>query len=552
MRGNRFFAILLTLVICFSVLTGGSAIAYAESTKQEMSGGTAVVDLHKLYGDAGTISPWAYAALQNAVQNGVIAGSNGKLNPKSNITRAEFTKILVSVLAIPIVTGKASAFTDISSKDWFYPYANAAYEAGIVTGYNQQFQANENITREQMASTISRALGLSSSMPSVVLNDSHTIAAWAKADVATVVALDLMAGYDNRFNPRQYVTREMAIVVAMRAYDYKDQHKPGSEPEIGSGEPTDDLTAAVRKQIEKTAAYMLQTITDPVIASIGGDWTVFGLARANVNVPDAYYTKYYANVEKTLKEKSGVLHRLKYTEYDRVILALSATGKGIEDVAGYNLSKPLADYETVIKQGINGPIFALIALDSRNYEIPIVPDVKTQTTREKLVTFILNREIAGGGWALGEKPSAADPDLTSMAIQGLTPYYKTNAQVKAAVDRAVVWLSKAQKADGGYASWQSINSESIAQVIVALSGLGIDPATDARFIKNGHSALSALLSFAAPAGGFYHIKAGGVDNGGAKPGDVDPMATDQAFYALVAYERLVKGLPRLYDLTDVQ
>jgi len=549
MRKNRFLALLLTLSVFFSVLTNGLTMVYAESTNQEISGGTEVVDLHKLYMDAGTISPWAYAALQNATQNGFIQGSNGKLHPKSNITRAEFTKILVSVLAIPLGTGKAGAFTDISPKDWFYPYANAAYEAGIVTGYNQQFQANENITREQMAVTISRALGISSLKSSVGLSDSNSIAAWAKADVDTVVALDLMAGYDNRFNPRQYVTREMAIVVAMRAYEYNDQHKSENKPEIGTGDPTDN--SAVRKQIEKTAAYMLQTITDPVIASIGGDWTVFGLARANVNVPDAYYKKYYANVEKTLKEKSGELHRLKYTEYDRVILALSAIGRGIENVAGYNLSKPLADYETLIKQGINGPIFALIALDSRNYEIPIVQGVKTQTTRENLVTFILNREIAGGGWALGEKQGAADPDITSMAIQSLTPYYKTNDQVKAAVDRAVAWLSKAQKADGGYASWQSINSESIAQVVVALSGLGIDPATDARFIKNGHSALSALLSFAAPAGGFYHIKAGGVDNGGAKPGEVDPMATDQAFYALVAYDRLVKGQPRLYDLTDV-
>jgi len=529
-------------------------MVYAERANQEMSGETAVVDLHKLYGDAGTISPWAYSALQKAVQKEIIAGSNGKLNPKSNITRAEFTKLLVSVLAIPVATGKADAFTDISPKDWFYPYANAAYEAGIVTGYNQQFQANEKITREQMASTIARALGVSSLKPSVMLSDSNTIAAWAKADVDTVVALDLMAGSDNRFNPRQYVTREMAIVVAMRAYDYKYEHKleskPETNPETGTVKPTDD--SVVSKQIDKTAAYMLQTVTDPVIASIGGDWTVFGLARANVKVPDAYYKKYYANVEKTLKEKSGVLHRLKYTEYDRVILALSAMGRGIEDVAGYDLSKPLADYETVIKQGINGPIFALIALDSRNYEIPIVKDVKTQTTREKLVAFILNREVTGGGWALGEQASAADPDITSMAIQGLTPYYKTNDQVKAAVDRAVVWLSKAQKADGGYASWQSINSESIAQVIVALSGLGIDPAIDARFIKNGHSALSALLSFAAPSGGFYHIKAGGVDNGGGKPGEVDPMATDQAFYALVAYDRLVKGQNRLYDLTDVQ
>lgn len=89
-------------------------------------------------------------------------------------------------------------------------------------------------------------------------------------------------------------------------------------------------------------------------------------------------------------------------------------------------------------------------------------------------------------------------------------------------------------------------------MIVALTGLGIDPHKDSKFIKNGHSAVDALLSFAAPEGGFYHVKQGGVGNGGAQPGEVDLMATDQAMYALVSYDRLVNGQTRLYDMTDVK
>ena len=101
---------------------------------------------------------------------------------------------------------------------------------------------------------------------------------------------------------------------------------------------------------------MQKTITDPIVASVGGEWTVFGLARSGLNIPKEYFEKYYANVEKTLKEKSGILHRIKYTEYDRVILALTAIGKDVKNVAGYDLTKPLADFNTLIKQGINGPI----------------------------------------------------------------------------------------------------------------------------------------------------------------------------------------------------
>lgn len=508
-----------------------------------------VFNLEQKFADASSISSWAYEAIKRATQKGFITGSNGQFKPKSDITRAEFTKILVSVLELDVKTGKAINFTDVAQGDWFYPYINAASKAGLISGYNHQFKPNDNITREQMAAIIVRALGIQPAKSSAIIKDIDAVSAWAKSDVETVVALQLMVGNDNKFSPQAYVTREMAAVVAMRAYDYKKGKKPEASKE---DEPKNQTEyKAVQQQIQDTAAFMQKTIPNPVVASIGGEWTVLGLARSGVKVPDEYYAKYYANLEKTLKDKSGKLHHVKYTEYDRVILALTSIGKNIDNVAGYDLREPLADFDTLIKQGINGPIFALIALDSKHYDIPIVQGVKTQTTRELLIDFILKREIDGGGWALGEKPSAADPDITAMAIQGLAPYYSTNAEVKAAVDRGLAWLSKVQAADGGFASWGSINSESIAQVIVALTSLGIDPHTDARFIKNGNSAVDALLSYAVPGGGFYHVKPGGTGNGGAKPGEVDPMATDQAMYALVAYDRFVKGQNRLYDMTDV-
>ena len=71
-----------------------------------------------------------------------------------------------------------------------------------------------------------------------------------------------------------------------------------------------------------------------------------------------------------MKEHEGNLHDKKYTEYSRVIVALTAIGKNPADVAGYNLLTPLGDYEKTIWQGMNGPIWALIALDSGNYDMP--------------------------------------------------------------------------------------------------------------------------------------------------------------------------------------
>ncbi|RXZ83009.1 hypothetical protein EBB07_08875 [Paenibacillaceae bacterium] len=515
--------------------------------------------------DKEAIAPWALEAVDAAAKLGLIQGSNGSFKPKSTITRAEFSKILVAILGLELKSEQGASFKDVDRNDWFYPYVNTAYEAGLMKGYNNQFQPNDKMTREQMASTLARALNLSSIKVKPEFKDMDAVAAWAKSDVEAIVAFEIMLGDNNRFKPKDAVTREMTAVVAMRAYEYKQEAKV-EEKEEGKQETGQEQEAAQESEgtpeqkpqhreaveaVKQTAAFLQKSVTNPIVASIGGEWTVLGLARSDVKVPEAYYAKYYANLEQKLKETAGQLHHVKYTEYDRVILALTALGKPVDNVAGYNLTAPLADFETVIKQGINGPIFALIALDSKQYDIPVVPGVKKQTTRELLIEFILNREIAGGGWALGSKPTTPDPDITAMAIQGLTPYYAKDAKVKAAVDRGIAWLSKAQKADGGFMSWGAVNSESIAQVIVALSGMGINPHTDARFIKSGHSAVDALLGFASEGGGFYHIKAGGPDNGGAKPGEVDLMASDQALYALVAYNRLLQGQSRLYDMTDV-
>ena len=222
-------------------------------------------------------------------------------------------------------------------------------------------------------------------------------------------------------------------------------------------------------------------------------------------------------------------------------MALSAIGKDATSVGNWDLIKPYSTQgmKWITKQGINGPIFALIALDTHNY-----PTTDT-TIRQQCVDYILDKELAGG-WAL--IGTAADPDITAMALQVLVNY-KDQSEVAAAAERAFAKLSAIQKDNGGYASWGSVNSESIAQVIVATTAWGIDPDTDPRFVKNGKSAVDALLTFYVEEGrGFAHV----LDNSpGYVGGEVNGMATDQACYALVAYNRFQNGKTALYDMSDV-
>ena len=335
---------------------------------------------------------------------------------------------------------------------------------------------------------------------------------------------------------------EAAITAAKSAYDaLSDEDKA-----LVDADKVDALTAAIIRlnqlkhadlmanldTIYKTTGDFMATLGTPTVNSTGGEWMVIGLARSGRTVPAGYYDNVVEYV-KANTDANERLHPAKVTDNARVILALTAIGKDVTNVGGHNLLKGLDNMDYVQAQDINGPIFTLIALDSHNY--PTMGDV----TREKLIQVILDAQLNDGGWNLSAEN--ADPDMTAMAIQALAPYYKTNETVKAAVDKALEALSALQCSDGGFGSWDTVNSESCAQVIVALTALGIDPTADSRFVKNGHTVLDALAGFYVTGGGFRHT-AGGERN---------DMATEQGYYALAAYYRFANTQTRLYDMSDV-
>ena len=287
--------------------------------------------------------------------------------------------------------------------------------------------------------------------------------------------------------------------------------------------------------VYKTTGDYLAKLGTPGVGSIGGEWMALGLARSGRTVPEGYYDAVVKYVKDNI-DSNGRLDKNKATENARIILALTAIGKDVTNVGGHDLLAGLNEMSYLSKQGINGAIFTLIALDSHSYT------PAGDVTRDKLVQVILDAQISNdGGWSLDGKN--ADVDMTAMAIQALAAYYKSNSSAKKAVDKGLSWLSSVQQNDGGFTSWGAANSESCAQVIVALTALGIDPAKDSRFIKNGVSVLDALCSFAVNGGGFKHLATETSANG---------MATEQGFYALVAYYRLLNGQSSLYDMTDVK
>lgn len=301
---------------------------------------------------------------------------------------------------------------------------------------------------------------------------------------------------------------------------------------------TVDLYQATHTAQERTADYLKQAVPEPVFGSVGGEWTVFGLARAGM-LDEEYAWRYYEGLEHYVSSVEGVLSTRKYTEYARAVLALAALGKDAHDVGGYNLLEPLTDYKMVTRQGLNGAIFALLALDI--YDAAEFDDLLFEEGSEENLTlldyylqYILTRVHTDGGFGLGD---ISDPDVTAMALCELSKY-REDELVTVFIQNALDYLSAVQEDSGGFVSEGVSNFESVAQVVIALCQLGIDPAADSRFIKNGNHLIDVLLSYQNSDGSFSHTLGG----------ESDLMATEQGLLALTAYVRLQEGKTGLYDV----
>ncbi|MCR4956425.1 MAG: hypothetical protein K6A30_07050 [Lachnospiraceae bacterium] len=268
----------------------------------------------------------------------------------------------------------------------------------------------------------------------------------------------------------------------------------------------------------------------------GSEWNVIALKRAGKSGCTSIYNAYLKDVKAVLKKNKGTLPNGKPTDYARVSLALTALGKNAKKFNGYNVMKVLGDYDAVTGQGLNAVITALEALDSGKYNVPTVSET-TQATRKSYIEYICKKQLAGGGFTYSG--TVADADMTAMAITALAPYYNSSkyGEVKTVIDDALAALSDMQQSNGSFYSGNVCNAESNAQVIVALTSVGVNPKTDKRFLKNKKSAVDALLSFATSSGKTFKHTYTGKSNS---------LATSQAAYALAAYKRFKEGKSALF------
>ena len=314
---------------------------------------------------------------------------------------------------------------------------------------------------------------------------------------------------------------------------------------------------------------------------------IYDSNRKYIEIPAGTYT---GDIEaNTITDSNGTVYTL-------------TTNQFLTIEQGYNFIEKLSQsYKFSYRQGINGPIWETIAMNTGEYRFIEDSNNSDINTFGKMIGYILDKEITQsdgtvGGWALSGK--TPDPDITGMALQALAPYYLDPSKYDAAqvqlvdnkgekvqdysykefaeaVERGIYILSLIQNENGGFTSFGTTNAESIVQVIVALTALNIDPLQESidlphinqsiNFLTEGqehegvftNNMIDALLTFWAngsgsspEVGGFKHVTAG-YDGGGGSGTGVNAMATDQALYGLIAYDRFKKGENKLYDMTDM-
>lgn len=274
--------------------------------------------------------------------------------------------------------------------------------------------------------------------------------------------------------------------------------------------------------IDETVNYIHKNSKDEALSL----WQVIALAGAEQDVPDSYYE----GIEKYVRDEKGSFRKV--TDYAKIAIAVTALNRDPENVAGYNIIEKIYNNERMTLQGTNGPAFALIALDAKDYELP----EGALWDRGKLIEWILNRQNADGGFPLacGDE---SDVDITAMVIQSLSKY-RYNLRAAVAIGKALAFLSDNLFPEGEYETWGNNGSESISQMIIALAGLNIS--LDNSVSTEEGNLLSKLLSFRGPKGGFSHIKGEGADT----------MATEQALLALVAYSRFLDGRSWIYTMEE--
>ena len=137
---------------------------------------------------------WSHDALVRAIENGLLYGSNGKINPSGNLTRAQMAAIIVRAFGAE-ETASLDGFSDVKPTDWYYNVMQKAVAMGIFKGDGGKLNPNGLITRQQVCAVLARAFLLEDGGNAhQKFKDADGISGYAQEAVAAMAAKGYIAG----------------------------------------------------------------------------------------------------------------------------------------------------------------------------------------------------------------------------------------------------------------------------------------------------------------------------------------------------------------------
>lgn len=364
---------------------------------------------------------------------------------------------------------------------------------------------------------------------------------WSYSQDGIVKVKDTVSQNPSNVNIPKTTTHEITalkagkVTVTGKPYDETGSCKPVTFDVIvtSDNESSEDNSLSIAKE---DITHGVKYLQEKSLVKYGDEWNILSILRSGATIEQSKLDQYYESVVQQMTKKGNTM---RVTDLARVALALEAMGKNPTDVGGFDVLAAIYNHKQMMKESSNCPIFGLIALDGRGYEIP----ENAKWSRKDLVTQILKFQKTNGGFGLSIEGDTTSIDMTGMALQALAPYYDDSAypEVKPAVDKALEHFKEHMTKNAGFLDAGAENSCTTAQVLTAVTALNIDPTVKENgFVQNGNNMISNLHTYKKDAGFAWQATMQGQE-----------MATQQVTYALVAYQRMAEGQTRLYDFTDV-
>lgn len=151
---------------------------------------------------------WSAPALKSAVDNGLMNGYNGYINPDNSLTRAEMAAVITRAFQVE-KSGDISRFTDVTESDWYYGVMSKAVGMGAFNGSGNKLNPTVPITREEAFTVLARVFCLEAENTSVLdkFSDKSEVSVWAVETVSALVENGYVNGSNGRINPKSKITR---------------------------------------------------------------------------------------------------------------------------------------------------------------------------------------------------------------------------------------------------------------------------------------------------------------------------------------------------------